>query len=297
MSKLSMSRIIQFAVVVFLISANPSPAISRTTLSVGPSNNTPLFKIDPNKPNNFGLYQGWGFVFTVPSGEAYLANATFFIWFQSSSDAATYAKIRLRAWDDNNSQPTGFVIFDNAQITPGGLVPGSLDSELGILPALFPVCVTVAPNQKYIFEIIGNGTVGMNTATGYADGGLFEAVDTDPITITNIGTWAEFGTHDLRTEMVFLNTTPSKAALDLITTIGGMGLPTGVVNSLSAPLNQVSNILDDTNSNNDCTAFTFLNTFITQVNKKRDKGDLTLQDANQLLLAADAINVSFDCYC
>ena len=89
--------------------------------------------------------------------------------------------------------------------------------------------------------------------------------------------------------------TPAQATQNLIGTINGMGLPSGVTASLLGPLNQVTNLLSDNNPANDISACGSLNAFINEVNAKQASGQLTAAQANQLRQAANAIKVSLGC--
>lgn len=82
--------------------------------------------------------------------------------------------------------------------------------------------------------------------------------------------------------------TPAQAIQNLLTTIGNMGLPGGVANSLSAPLTNI----DTTNNAAACGK---LDAFINQVNAKVQNGQLTSAQANQLLQAANASKASLGC--
>ena len=89
--------------------------------------------------------------------------------------------------------------------------------------------------------------------------------------------------------------TPAQATQNLISDIADMGLPAGVANSLSAPMDQVSTVLNDSNPNNDTAACGKLDAFISQVNAKAQSGKLTSDEASQLLEAANAIKTSEGC--
>jgi hypothetical protein len=82
--------------------------------------------------------------------------------------------------------------------------------------------------------------------------------------------------------------TPAQAIQNLITAIGNMGLPAGVANSLSAPLNNI-------NPNNTSAACGKLNAFLNQVNAKQSNGQLTVAQANQLRQLANAIKAQLGC--
>lgn len=89
--------------------------------------------------------------------------------------------------------------------------------------------------------------------------------------------------------------TPAQATQSLITTVGNMGLPGGVANSLSAPLGQTSTLLNDNNHSNDIAACGKLGAFINQVTANVQNGRLTSAQASQLLQAANAIKASLGC--
>jgi hypothetical protein len=86
----------------------------------------------------------------------------------------------------------------------------------------------------------------------------------------------------------FVVVTPAQATQELIASIAGIGLPAAVVNSLSAPLNNI-------NTNNLTAACGKLNAFVDEVNAKLSNGQLTTSVANQLLQAANAIKTSLGC--
>lgn len=82
--------------------------------------------------------------------------------------------------------------------------------------------------------------------------------------------------------------TPAQAIQDLINTVNGMGLPSGVTTSLTAPLNNA-------NTNNVPATCGKLNAFISQVNAKEANGQLTAAQADQLRQSANAIKASLGC--
>jgi hypothetical protein len=89
--------------------------------------------------------------------------------------------------------------------------------------------------------------------------------------------------------------TPAQAAQNLIATIDGIGLPRGVANSLSAPLDRIVALLSDRKPRNDIAACGKLNAFIDKVNAKLRRGRLTAIQGSQLLPAANAIKASLGC--
>jgi len=82
--------------------------------------------------------------------------------------------------------------------------------------------------------------------------------------------------------------TPTQAIEDLIATIEGMGLPSGVASSLSVPLRNF-------NPDEVAAACGKLGAFINQVNAKVRSGHLTPAQAGPLLEAANAIRASLGC--
>ena len=87
--------------------------------------------------------------------------------------------------------------------------------------------------------------------------------------------------------------TPGQAIQNLMITIGNMGMPVGVANSLRVPLGQASNLLND--PKNDVAACGKLNDFISQVNLRVRLGNLTPAQASQLLQAVNAIKAGLGC--
>lgn len=81
---------------------------------------------------------------------------------------------------------------------------------------------------------------------------------------------------------------PPQQIQNLINTINEMNLG----NSLTAPLNQAVNLLQDNNPNNDISACNNLNAFIQQVNAQTQNNSLTQEQSNQLKQAAQSIQNS-----
>lgn len=82
--------------------------------------------------------------------------------------------------------------------------------------------------------------------------------------------------------------TPTQAVQNLNTTINGMGLPKGVANNLTAPLNNL-------NPANLGAACGKVGEFIKQVNDARMNGKLSATQASQLLQSAAAIKAALGC--
>jgi hypothetical protein len=74
-----------------------------------------------------------------------------------------------------------------------------------------------------------------------------------------------------------------------------MTLPESVKTSLTAPLKEVVNLLNDNNPHNDVAACGKLTAFINQVNAKEKNGQLTTGQAFQLRQSANAIKASLGC--
>lgn len=89
--------------------------------------------------------------------------------------------------------------------------------------------------------------------------------------------------------------TPAQASQNLITAIDNLGLAAGVANSLTAPLGQASQLLNDNNPNNDSAACGKLNAFINQIDTKVQNGQLTSAQSSQLLQTANALKTSLGC--
>ena len=72
------------------------------------------------------------------------------------------------------------------------------------------------------------------------------------------------------------SSSPPQQIQNLINTLNEMNLANSIKNSLTAPLNQAVNILQDTNPNNDVSACNKLVAFIQQVNAQTQNNNLTL---------------------
>jgi hypothetical protein len=91
---------------------------------------------------------------------------------------------------------------------------------------------------------------------------------------------------------VISTTTSVQGIQKLINIIDSFNLPTGVTNSLEAPLNAAINQL---NHNNNVAACNQLNAFLNQVSAKQTNGQLTLQQAADLRQQATAIQHAIGC--
>lgn len=88
---------------------------------------------------------------------------------------------------------------------------------------------------------------------------------------------------------------PPQQIQNLINTINQMNLNNNIKKSLTAPLNQAVNIIEDDNPNNDVSVCNQLNAFIQQVNAHTQNNRLTQEQANQLIQSAQSIQVSLGC--
>ena len=91
------------------------------------------------------------------------------------------------------------------------------------------------------------------------------------------------------------SSSPPQQIQNLINTINEMNLDNSLGNSLTAPLNQAVNILEDTNTHNDISACNKLVAFIQQVNAQTQNNRLTQEQSNQLKQAAQSIQNSLGC--
>ena len=91
--------------------------------------------------------------------------------------------------------------------------------------------------------------------------------------------------------------TPAEAVDSLISDIENLGddVPQGTKTSLTAPLRQVSYILTDDNSDNDRSACNRLNAFINQANAAEGRGDITQEQADDLINQAEEIREAIGC--
>jgi len=88
---------------------------------------------------------------------------------------------------------------------------------------------------------------------------------------------------------------PAEAADILGETIAEMGLSNGTAKSLSAPLGEVIDLLEDGNDSNDAAACGKLDAFVNHVNTMENSGKLTPEQADQLRADAEAILESLGC--
>ena len=89
--------------------------------------------------------------------------------------------------------------------------------------------------------------------------------------------------------------TPTEANENLLDDVDSLGLPNGVANSLTAPLNQATANLNDGNPNNDGAVCGSLTAFIKQVAAKERNGQLTATQAEELRQAAEIIKAALGC--
>lgn len=90
--------------------------------------------------------------------------------------------------------------------------------------------------------------------------------------------------------------TPAQAIDKLISTVQKLdNVPQGTKTSLAAPLQAASNILNDDNPNNDKTACGELDAFIMLVNASERRGNLTKDQAADLITQAEDIRSQLRC--
>jgi hypothetical protein len=88
---------------------------------------------------------------------------------------------------------------------------------------------------------------------------------------------------------------PSQQIQNLINTINEMNLASSIRNSLTAPLNQAVNILENNIPTDDVSVCNKLNAFIQQVNAQTQNNRLTQEQSNQLIQAAQSIRNALNC--
>jgi hypothetical protein len=74
-----------------------------------------------------------------------------------------------------------------------------------------------------------------------------------------------------------------------------MNLASSIRNSLTAPLNQAVNILENNIPTDDVSVCNKLNAFIQQVNAQTQNNRLTQEQSNQLIQAAQSIRNALNC--
>ena len=92
------------------------------------------------------------------------------------------------------------------------------------------------------------------------------------------------------------SSSPPQQIQTLINTINNLNLGNSIRNSLTAPLSQAVNLLQDNNPNNDIAACNQLNGFIQQVNAQTQNNSLTQEQSNQLIQAAQSIRNALNCF-
>ena len=88
---------------------------------------------------------------------------------------------------------------------------------------------------------------------------------------------------------------PPQQIQNLINTINEMNLASSIRNSLTAPLNQAVNILENNIPTDDVSVCNKLNAFLQQVNAQTQNNRLTQEQSNQLIQAAQSIRNALNC--
>ena len=146
-------------------------------------------------PNtNPATFQKYGEVFSVPTNESDLHSVSLTVSAPTqATGGATQFELRLYKW--TAGAPDGPAIYDS-----GAVALGSNGSGI-IVPTAFPLTldVPVQAGQQYIFEIIGNGAIGLGNAAANAGDALY--VQSGNGTVFNA--WSPAGNASLFTELDF----------------------------------------------------------------------------------------------
>ena len=172
-----------------------------------------------------------------------------------------------------------FDYIDIARVVLSGLTPGTLESQLA---GTYGTLTIGEASGAWSYEL------GMTPAQQTAINGLAgnsSATDTFTVQLRRASS-GPISTQTL--VMTVEKPTAAQTIESLNTTIASMGLPAGVVSSLSATLGNI-------NTNNVNSACGKVSAFVDKVNDKLLSGELTQAQANQLLQSANYIRTSLDC--
>ena len=214
--------------------------------------------------------------------------------------SATLASGGPFAYVANYLSNTVSVIATATNTVVATVVVGVLPLGVAITPAVAePQSISftsISPSPVYVgatYAVTAAATSGLPVAFSTSTPGTCSVSD-GTVTFIAVGTCivaadqAGDATHLAAPEQTQSITiiTAAQGVLNLTTTIGSMGLPGSVANSLSAPLNNI-------NTSNLTASCGKLNAFINQVNAKTPP--LTGTQATQLIQSANAIKASLGC--
>ncbi len=198
--------------------------------------------------------------------------------------------------------------------------PDLASADFGFNRVTIQLNSPIPPNVAPVADAGPDQVVTASSASGASvtlDGSASSDLDGDPLTYDWTGPFGAasgvsptvtlpVGTHvvtltvgdgqETATDTVLVTVqTPADAAQDLVDLVGGLGLPNGVANSLTAPLTQAAALLSDGNPNNDGAACGSLTAFMNQVSAKLANGSLTPSQAAQLTASALALWAALGC--
>jgi hypothetical protein len=138
---------------------------SSSSISIGPAINGGTLWLDPTRPNTNSppTFVQQGMVVTIPTYVSVLSTASFYV----SPDTATYFKLQIYSWSNSVSffsptldryvypSPTGSLLYDSGPVS---------FSLLNTNPTIFSIGVPVVAGNQYLFQLVGDGIVGVMIA-------------------------------------------------------------------------------------------------------------------------------------
>ena len=155
------------------------PSVSSDNVAFSSASGAPQIWIDQSHANPSIVtqtpFQKYGEVFTVPDHESNFKSVNLTVSAPASNlGGAQHFELKLYEW--SNGAPTGPVIYDS------GLVALGTGLGVGPTPISLALNVPVQAGHQYIFEIVGDGTMGFapstaisaaNNRSDHATGGLY----------------------------------------------------------------------------------------------------------------------------
>ena len=151
--------------IVFLFTVASVSSACSTSMSIGPSINGGTLWLDPNSPNTNSpsTFVQQGMVVTIPTDVSVLSTASFYV----SPETATYFKLQIYNWSSSvfffsptldryvYPSPTGSLLYDSGPVS---------FSLLNTNPTIFSIGVPVVAGNQYLFQLVGDGIVGVMIA-------------------------------------------------------------------------------------------------------------------------------------